>query len=291
MSMVFRKLGLGGGGVKGILHLGALRELAKRQPLVFPDGIYGCSVGAVIATYLSFNLPIDDSVVSLTKKYLSFDRITPKLTFQDVTNVLSAKGIFGMDLFEQNIIDMFNEVGVDIRTKTIGDAHQPLYIIASNLTKGVPTIFTKDVPILDALRCSCCIPGVFKPQILYNQLYVDGGIFVPCVSWIQPDALTFSLMKNQKTKLTPSQIEELSPMDYMRGMYSMSMNIFMEFHKNDMTVWLHYPGLMAESDLADFDVEDILEKGAESLRGFLIAKSFLEKLPEVGSSGSSTHLK
>jgi predicted patatin/cPLA2 family phospholipase len=290
MNVAFRKLGLGGGGMKGILHVGALRELSKYQPLVFPDGIYGVSIGSIAATYLSFNLPMDESFVTLSRKYLSMDRVTPKLTFHDITNVLSSKGMFSMDLFESALIEMFNEVGINLKGKTIGDAHQPLYIVASNITKGVPTIFTKDVPILDALKCSCCIPGVFKPQILYNQIYVDGGVFVPCISWIQPDALVLSLTKTKTRKLHPSEIAETSPVVYLRDIYSMAVNNFIQMHKNETSVSLSYPNLMSDSDLESFDVDDILAKSGNDLRSFLIAKGFLQEVPEVGSSGSTSHL-
>lgn len=273
--MAFTKLGLGGGGIKGILHIGALRELQKVQPLQFPNGIYGCSVGSVIATYLSFNKPIDDKTIKLTKKYLTFDRMTPKVTFQDVRNAFTDKGLYSMDMFEKTIIEMFQEVDIDIKSKKIGDAEQPLYIIASNITKGVPTIFSKDVPILDALKCSCCIPGVFKPQSLYGQLYIDGGMLVPCISWIQPDALVLSLTKQQTTRITPDNLSMMSSLDYMKDVYSMSVNYFMSLHKNDKIVSLSYPDLTSDSDLEEFDIEDILRSAENSMRGFLTAKSLL----------------
>jgi hypothetical protein len=273
--MAFTKLGLGAGGIKGILHVGALRELQKNQPLQFPNGIYGCSVGSVIATYLSFNKPIDDSTVNLTKKYLTFDKMIPKVTFQDVRNAFGDKGLFSMDMFEKNIIEMFQEVDIDIRSKKIGDAEQPLYIIASNITKGVPTVFSKDVPILDALKCSCCIPGVFKPQTLYGQLYVDGGMLVPCISWIQPDALVLSLVKHQIKRITPDNLTTISSLDYMKDIYAMSVNYFMNLHKNDKIVSLSYPDLHSDSDLEEFDIEDILRTAENSMRGFLASKSLL----------------
>ena len=290
MSLPFRKLGLGAGGIKGILHIGALRELQKYQTLQFPDGIYGCSVGSVIATYLSFNLPMDDRVVALTKKYLTFDKIVPKPSFNDIRNAFAEKGMFNMDMFEQNMVNMFSEAGIDIKSKKIGDAQQPLYIIASNITKGIPAIFSKDVPILDALRCSCCLPGIFKPQNLYGQLYIDGGLLVPCISWIQPDALVFSLTKQVISDINPSTLADMSPLDYMKDIYAMAINHFMESHKNDLIISLSYNDLHSDSDLEEFDLDDIMKAGAESTRGFLASKGFLEKVAEVGNSGSTNHL-
>jgi len=290
MSLPFRKLGLGGGGIKGILHIGALRELQKYQKLEFPDGIYGCSIGSIIATYLSFNVPIDDRTIDLTKKYLTFEKIIPSPTFHDLKNAFSEKGLYSMNLFEDNITEMFNEIGIDIKNKKIGDAQQPLHIIASNITKGVPTIFKKDVPILDALKCSCCLPGIFKPQNLYGQLYVDGGMLAPCISWIQPDALVFSLTKQKVSKITPETIADISPMDFMKDIYAMAINHFMTMHKNDSIIELAYPKLMSDSDLNDFDIPDIIQTAESLTRSFLISKGLLKELSKVSNSGSSYHL-
>jgi predicted acylesterase/phospholipase RssA len=72
MSLPFRALGLGGGGMKGILHIGALLELEKHQPLKFPDGVYGCSVGSIIAAFIAFELPIKN-IIPFVRKNLSID--------------------------------------------------------------------------------------------------------------------------------------------------------------------------------------------------------------------------
>lgn len=289
MSIPFRKLGLGGGGLKGILHIGALRELKKHQPLEFPDGIYGCSVGSVIATYVSFRLPVDERMIEMSRK-LSMERFTPKLSFNDVSSAFSQKGVFSMETFEQTLIEMFLEFDINLKDMKIGDAPQPLYIIASNITRGVPTVFTKDVPILDALKCSCCIPGIFKPQVLYNQLYIDGGVFVPCISWIQPDALVFSLTKQKVNRMTPQNITEVSPLDFMRDIYAMAVNNFMEQRITNLTVSLSYPKLSSDSDLSEFNVDDILLKSGESLRRFLVTKSLLQELPKVDDTWLPSHL-
>jgi hypothetical protein len=281
MSLPFRKLGLGGGGVKGILHIGALRELQKFQPLEFPDGIYGSSIGSVIAAYVSFGLPINDRLLYLTKKHLSSDKIIPNLSFKNIKSSISEKGVFTMDLFKENLCELFNECGIDIKTKKISDAKMPLYIIASNITKGIPTIFTGDVSVLDALSCSCCMPGIFVPQEMFDQLYIDGDVFVPNIGSLHKDALIISLKTSISVKITPKNIGDISVTDFIRQVYNMSVISHIEFHKTDLTLELVYPKLFADSDLDDFDIEDILKTAETSMRGFLITKGLLKELPEV----------
>lgn len=269
MSMVFRKLALSGGGIKGILHIGALQQLKKYQELNFPDGIYGCSIGAIIGTCVAFQIPLENIDI---KKCLGFDKILPRPTFQDITGLISSKGVFSMDLFEKHLIEVFQEYGLDIKSKKIGDANMPLYIVASNITKGVPTIFSKDVLILDALKCSCCLPGIFKPQEMYGQLYVDGGLFVPELSLLCKDALNLFLTKKRTKLMTPESIDSINPIDYIRNLYSMSMNQFHKFNKSEYTLDLEYPGLNSDSNLENFDIQKILDHSAKLLDNFFSSK-------------------
>ena len=274
MSLPFRALGLGGGGVKGILHIGALQELSKHQLLYFPDGIYGSSIGSILATYLAFELPIDKTPSFITK-YLSFDAITPKMNFQAVSSAFSTKGVHAMDKFEDNVVAMFQECGVNIREKTIEQAHMPLYIVASNITKGTPTVFSGSVPVLDALKASCCIPGLFRPYALYDQLYVDGDVFVPNIARVMPscdDSIVLMLSKQRRHTLTPSIIESMSPLDYMSDLYSMTKHIMQESYTSPNIVHLKYPNLHSDSVLADMDVSDILVTAGRQLDGFLRSK-------------------
>lgn len=281
MSIPFRKLALGSGGVKGILHLGALRQLQKYQPLEFPDGIYGCSIGSVFATYLSFNLPINDTLIELTGKYMKPEKFLSKPTFRDIASVFSSKGLLSMNSFEECIIDIFSEVGINIQSKKIGDTKYPLYIVASNVSKGIPTVFSKDVPILDAIKCSCCIPGIFKPQELYGQIYLDGGLFVPCLSLIVKDALCFTLTKNVKTKITPKNIESINPLELVKDIHIMTTNQFINLIDRPLVIDLKYHNLYSDSELSEFDVDDILKTAEESVERFFIAKGFLKECSEV----------
>jgi len=281
MSLPFRTLGLGGGGVKGILLVGALKELSKHQELTFPDGVYGVSVGSIIGTYIAFGLPLDIDF----KKVFSVSSFVPEPDYSKLPEMLSLKGVFPMDTFEASIVQAFLEKGVDLRTKVIGDANMPLFIIASNLTKGKPTIFSKNVPVLEALKCSCCIPGVFRPQVLYGQVYVDGDLFTPSVDKLIPDTsktLCLSLKhKGCEHVFKPETIETMSPISYVHDMYTMVTQNFFNQVKTASTVRLTYPNLHSMSDISEFDVDDIFATSGSALSRFLGAKSGHKEGSEV----------
>ncbi len=271
MSVLFRRLALGGGGVKGILHIGALQELSKHQKLIFPNGVYGSSIGSIIATYIAFELPIDN-MIPLVRKYLNFEKIVPKPSFIELADSLSSKGIFNMNLFEDTVKELFIEAGVDISTKLIKDANMPLYIVSSNITKRVPSILSGDVPILDALKCSCCIPGIFKPQVLYNQLYIDGDVYSPCIANVVPfddSTLIMSLVKQNGESMKPSTIDKISPVDYIHNVYlSITIQLY-ESQSIPGILHLKYPGLYSTSSLDKLDIPAILNYSESELRAFI----------------------
>lgn len=275
MSVLFRRLALGGGGAKGVLHIGALQELSTFQKLEFPDGVYGSSIGSIIATYIAFQLPIEKTI-PLLKKYLVFEKIAPKPNFTQMAKSLSTKGMYDMDMFETLILDFFNEAGVDLKDKRIKDAHMPLYIVSSNITKGVPVIFSGDVPIISALRCSCCIPGVFRPQPLYDQLYIDGDVFTPAISKVVPkdaSTLVINLKKQNPKIMNPDNIESISPFEYIANLYLMTMTQFYNAQKDTTSVSLFHPKLFSTSSLDEIDIDEVLNTGRTQLRRFLTKNS------------------
>jgi predicted acylesterase/phospholipase RssA len=288
MSVVFQKLALGGGGMKGILQIGALQRLATYQPLEFPNGVYGCSIGSIIATYVAFGLPIEN-IKSIAQKYLNMDNVVPKSSFSDMLKAFSTKGMYSMDLFEQTAISMFSDAGIDIRDKRICDAKMPLYIVSSNITKGIPTVFSGNTPVLSALKCSCCIPGVFRPQELYGSLYVDGDLFTPCIASlvdITPDTLILSLTKQRGDLITTTTVDKLSPVDYVYQLYLMMMIRFYKAQQVKHMVSLYYPGLRSNSNIKELDIDKILDSAGSQLDRFL-TKRVDERLPEIVDGGST----
>lgn len=287
MSIVFRRLALGGGGVKGILHVGALQELSKIQPLYFPDGVYGSSIGSIIATYVAFGLPIE-KMIPVTKKYLNIEKIIPTPEFSHLMDSFSRKGIFNMDLFEKTLCQMFSEFGVDISNKKLSDANMPLYIVTSNISKRIPTVLSGDVLVVDALKCSCCIPALFKPQELYGQLYVDGDIYSPCISNvidINDNTLVLSLVKQNGKNINFKNIESFSPLDYVESLYLSIMIQLYNAQSKPGTLHLKYPGLYSTSKLEDLDTDSICSYSANALRSFLAECS-----NQKGTESSGTRL-
>jgi NTE family protein len=270
MYASIRRIALSGGGAKGILHIGALQELSKTQKLEFPDGIYGSSVGAIIATCVAFRIPLS-GILEFVKTHSSVNSvIPPKFQMDSIPTVFSEKGIYGMDVFEQRIVHLFEINGISIADKLLKDAHMPLYIVASNITKGKPAVFSENIRVIDALKCSCCIPLLFRPVELYGQMYIDGDILTPCIASIAPaGTVVISLHKRGKGSITPSVIDSISPVEYVSGIYWMIIDRLHKLQSSPTTVYISYPNLSSNSDLSEYDIDKVLDSASLDFGRFL----------------------
>jgi predicted acylesterase/phospholipase RssA len=216
---MFRSIALGGGGVRGGLHIGGLRALAERQPLVFPEGIYGCSIGSIVATCIAFGLNVDQ-LESILEKEFVLSRFIPPVTLSSLMSFQSKKGMFSMDMLEQTILEGFDRFGIDLRGKVIADAPQKLWIVAANLTQKKTMLLTGQVPLMAAIKASCCIPGVYQPQILFNNVYLDGGVKCDCIVSVVPrETLVFHIGYAQGP-LLPSTLEAMGISEFFNNVYA-----------------------------------------------------------------------
>ena len=221
----FRILALGGGGTKGFLDVGALEFLEERVgPLHehFTEGVYGCSIGSILGTAVAFGVP----VVKVRELFKQFPVSELFKLDMNIGDIIAKKGIFSMDYLESKLISAFNSIQIPIEKKNIGDALVPLRIQASNISKGIPTIFQKNVPVVKAILASSCIPFVFRPQQINDSLYVDGGFLTNLLMTTIPEAdhektLCFSIIHSDPY-ITPAKLKTMNPVDYAYKMYKTS---------------------------------------------------------------------
>jgi hypothetical protein len=148
---------------------------------------------------------------------MNLDAITEGVGIDNLFNVISTCGVLSMDSFEATIVKAFLSAGIDLRGKVIGDAPQKLFIGASNLTLRKPVFFTGQVPILTAIKASSCIPIVFRPQVVYDNVYVDGGIHMFYFDEFLPaDCLSFIVSYSPKS-IRP---HDLNMMELLKQLYT-----------------------------------------------------------------------
>jgi predicted acylesterase/phospholipase RssA len=275
--MAYKILALGGGGMKGILHLGALKFLDKK--FIF-DEFYGCSVGSIVAVALAYKLDLQ-ALERMSTKISSISKFTT-FSLVELQNSFQKKGLFEMDLFENFILELFDSEQINLRDKNICDTPKKLKICATNITKHTLTIFAGNIPILKALRASCCIPLIFCPQIINDSVYIDGGyltnIIVDYVPTEDHEQTLFLSIIHDDPKITPETIKDLSHLEFLYGMYKSSCIYERKktFHKNNINLRYELPSGI--SDVSEKQRNEMISRGEELTRRFFAQRSFQENI-------------
>ena len=184
-------LALGGGGAKGLAHLGVL--CALEQEGINVDLLTGTSMGALVASVYAVE-PQCGLVVERFQRYLEseeFKRTNPEFLyfhnheeepryggiFQRFASLIK-KGIFysqsltkrapiSEENFSQNINFLLEEIEIQ-------QTRIPLAIIALDL-KSAKEVVIREGSLRTAVKASCAIPGILPPVRIGNRELVDGG--------------------------------------------------------------------------------------------------------------------
>lgn len=153
---------LGSGSSRGWAHIGVIEALeAAKIPI---DYVVGCSVGSYVgAIYASGSLKsLKDFVLKMNgKKVFSyFDVVFPRSGVLNGTRRL--KELYSMHTDASNFSDL----------------RIPLMMVATDLANGKKVVL-KSGSILEALRATMSVPGLFAPVKIKNRWLVDGGLVDP----------------------------------------------------------------------------------------------------------------
>ncbi|MBX9809388.1 patatin-like phospholipase family protein [Candidatus Gracilibacteria bacterium] len=148
-------LALGGGALRGLAHIGVIKRLEELG--VKPTEISGTSMGAIIGALYASGMTSEEMIkIAEDTKFI-------KLLDFDLKNGL-LKGNKIMKYFQKYIGE-----------KTFEELEIPLSIVVTNIDTGEKIVFRKG-RIIDAIRASIGIPGIFIPFKHNGMHLVDGGI-------------------------------------------------------------------------------------------------------------------
>ncbi|MBI3097840.1 MAG: patatin-like phospholipase family protein [Planctomycetes bacterium] len=159
---------LGGGGMRGLAHIGVLKVI-RRLGIPITE-IVGCSVGSFVGALTAAGVPVD----LMERMALTIDRDT--LLDFDYTGLIR-KRTSAPSLFKGR--RLFNFFRLSLPIDDFARLSLPLYINAVNIDSGGQTIFgfpeTHNIPVHKAVYASCALPGLFPPVRINETYYVDGG--------------------------------------------------------------------------------------------------------------------
>lgn len=159
---------LGGGALKGLAHIGALRAIADAG--IKPTLYAGSSIGAMIAAAAASGSSPD----VLTERALRFRR-------RDLFRINHLGMLFERMLsrsiyLEAPLRALCDELVAD---GTFDDFATPLLVTAVDIDRATPMVFgrpgLRNVKVRDAVYASCALPGFFPPGIVGSRTCIDGG--------------------------------------------------------------------------------------------------------------------
>lgn len=166
-------LALGGGGVKGIAHIGVIKVLEKEGFKI--SAVAGTSAGGIIGALLSAG-------------YHSSEMMK-------VVERLKAPHFFSRSPFDGPSL-MGVQGGVQVLTDFLGDRHFddlaiPFACTAVDLNTSQEIILAHG-SLVEAILATIAVPGVFPPRQVGEYTLVDGGVLDPVpvalVRWMAPSS-------------------------------------------------------------------------------------------------------
>jgi len=150
---------LGGGAARGLAHIGVLKVLCENG--ISPDIIAGTSIGAIIGGLYAGGLApieIEQLVLGLDWKKL--------LYLMDMT--LPLNGL----LQGKRVVSLLKSI---LGNTTFSQLRCDFACVATDIISGEQVVL-RDGSLIEAVRASISIPGIFTPVAHNGRYLVDGGL-------------------------------------------------------------------------------------------------------------------
>ena len=154
-------LALGSGGARGWAHIGVIRALEEAGIPI--DYVAGTSIGAFVGSIYAVGA-LDE-----------LERFVTELDWRAIVSLLDVEFPTQGLLDGGKIYDLLYE---HLLERQIEDTQIPFACVATDLQSQAAVTFQTG-SVVDAVRASISIPGVFTPYEHEGQFFVDGGVVNP----------------------------------------------------------------------------------------------------------------
>jgi NTE family protein len=154
-------IALGSGGARGLAHLGVVRRLTDSGIPI--DAVVGTSIGAIVGAMLAAG------------QLEGFERQMRELEWQDMLRMLDPVWPRTGLVSGERLVDWLGALVGDWR---IEDLAIPYAAVSVDLVSG-DEIVIREGRVIEAIRASISIPGVFVPYPSGERLLVDGALRNP----------------------------------------------------------------------------------------------------------------
>jgi NTE family protein len=144
----------GGGGARGLAHVGVLRALEERNCSI--DAIAGCSVGGIIGAMHGSGLSSADIV-----HIIEGIRVHELLDFGARGGLIGGKGI--RRLLESHVRPTFEDLDCPLKVTAVDVQQGALVVLGSG-------------ELVPALQATSALPGILSPVEHRGRILIDGGL-------------------------------------------------------------------------------------------------------------------
>lgn len=156
-------LALGGGGAKGLAHIGVIKALENAGIKI--DYIAGTSMGALIGGYYA-----------ATKDVKTLEELSLSIKKNDIFPIIDIIHRKDGALFRgESIVKLLDHHLADIK---IEDCKIPFTAVATDIKNGDEAVL-KSGSLVDAISASIAIPVIFSPIEINGKFLMDGGFSNP----------------------------------------------------------------------------------------------------------------
>jgi NTE family protein len=163
---------LGGGGMKGLAHVGAWQAVAEAGVEV--TEIVGTSIGALVGAAIAGG--VEHERLQALARALRKTDIVMLNRWAVLFNGIRQPSVFRDDVFRRYLERV-------LPVTTFDELQIPLGINAVDLELGEQAWFgaggRTDIPLLEAVYASCALPVFYPPAELDGRHYIDGGVLDP----------------------------------------------------------------------------------------------------------------
>ncbi|PIU83723.1 MAG: patatin [Elusimicrobia bacterium CG06_land_8_20_14_3_00_38_11] len=154
---------LGGGGARGLAHIGVLKALEEKKVPI--DIIVGTSVGALVGGLYASGMSISD--LEKMGQGIGWNKIS-NFSAVKLFTLITAESLLSTEKLEKYLKKYIGD-------KNFDELKIPFACIACDIKTGERIVF-KDGEAAFAMRASATVPGVFNPVEYRHRLLVDGGV-------------------------------------------------------------------------------------------------------------------
>ena len=184
-------LALGGGGARGIAHVGVLKALEKANLL--PDVITGTSIGALVGGAYAckpdapalekrfYDVLAPDSTENKPLKMiarLNWESLEESTILSRLRRSFQKELFVGMVAFRSGVLseeELRSCVAAFLPDVDLAETRIPFAPLTVDLLSGRPHLLEKG-SIVEAVMASCAVPGFMPPVRIEDAVLMDGGL-------------------------------------------------------------------------------------------------------------------